>query len=224
MNVIRTIFRLLTFKITREEMLQFNVRHFIAGLFGTWVVGMGRYWDDPRAGLLQHSGIGSVVYIFILASFIWLIVLPFFPAGWTYFKVLIFISLTSFPAILYAIPVEKFFPLQTANTVNVWFLAIVAIWRLGLLYYFLRHFAGLRSGNILAVTLMPICLIISVLTMLNLDKVVFDIMAGIRNPSPHDDSYMVLMVLTFLSVILAPFLLILYGIGIYQRYKSRNKV
>ena len=49
---------------------------------------------------------------------------------------------------------------------NVWFLVIVAAWRLGLLYFFLKRFTGLKTGNILTVTLMPICLIISALTVL----------------------------------------------------------
>ena len=31
---------------------------------------------------------------------------------------------------------------------NVWFLAIVALWRLCLLYYFLKHFTQLSAGNI----------------------------------------------------------------------------
>jgi hypothetical protein len=219
----RTILRLLTFKITREEILQFNQRLFIAGLIGTWLVGIGRYWDDEGASLLQHLGFGSVIYIFILAGFIWLILKPFFIANWKYFTVLTFIGLTSFPAILYAIPVERFFTIQTANTMNVWFLAIVAAWRLGLLYYFLKHFTGLSTANILTVTLMPICLIISVLTMLNLHRVVFEVMGGIRNPSPHDSSYLVLMLLTGLSAILTPILLIAYGVGIYERYKTRKK-
>ena len=223
MNSIQIIIRLLTFKITREEILLLNKTQFIIGLFGTWVVGMGRYWDDKGASLLQHLGFGSVIYIFILAGFIWLILKPFFINKWNYFTVLTFISLTSFPAILYAIPVERFFTVQTANSMNVWFLAIVAVWRLGLLYYFLKHFTRLSLANIITVTLMPICLIISVLTMLNLHKVVFNIMSGIRNPSPHDSSYLVLMVLTGLSAIMTPFLLIAYGVGANQRYLNRKK-
>jgi hypothetical protein len=184
---------------------------------------MGRYWDDKGASLMQHLGFGSIIYIFILAGFIWLILKPFFIDKWNYFTVLTFISLTSFPAILYAIPVELFFNVQTANTMNVWFLTIVAGWRLGLLYYFLNHFTGLSAGNILTVTLMPICLIITVLTMLNLHRVVFNMMSGIRSPSPHDSSYFVLMLLTGISAIMTPILLIAYGVGIYERYKARKK-
>ena len=99
-------------------MLAFNRRHFIAGLIGTWIVGMGRYWDHTNASLLQHLGIGSVIYIFLLAALIWLIVKPYFVKDWTYFRVLTFIALTSFPAIIYAIPVEKYFLLSTANSIK----------------------------------------------------------------------------------------------------------
>jgi hypothetical protein len=222
MKIFNTIIRLLTFKLTREEMLQFNKPHFIAGLIGTWIVGMGRYWDDSGASLLQHLGLGSVIYIFVLAGFIWLILKPFQVDNWNYFTVLTFIGLTSFPAIFYAIPVEQFFTIQTANSMNVWFLAIVAAWRLGLLYYFIKHFTRLSAGNILTVTLMPICLIISTLTVLNLHRVVFEIMGGVRNPTPHDSSYLILMLLTGISMILTLPLLIAYGVGIYNsRQKSK---
>jgi hypothetical protein len=220
MGVVNYILRLLTFKLTREEMLNFNGVHLMAGIIGTWLVGMGRYWDDPKASPLQHWGLGSVIYIFILAGFIWLILLPFKIEKWSYKTALTFIALTSFPAIFYAIPVERFFSISTANTINVWFLAIVALWRLCLLYYFLKHFTQLSIGNIMTVTLMPICLIISTLTALNLHKVVFDIMGGNRQPTAHDGAYGVLMFLTVVSVILTIPLLIAYGIGIYNRQKK----
>jgi hypothetical protein len=223
MTTFNYIIKLLTFKLSREEMLQFNNKHLIAGVIGTWIVGMGRYWDDPKASLLQHLGLGSVIYIFALAIFIWLILLPFKIEKWTYRIVLTFIALTSFPAIFYAIPVEKFFSIATANTMNVWFLLIVAIWRLCLLYYFLKHFTKLSPGNIATVTFMPICLIISVLTVLNLHNVVFEVMGGLRNPSPHDSSYFILMLLTGLSMLLAIPLLIAYGVGIYKSRKATKR-
>ena len=222
MNLIKTILRLLTFKLTRDEMLQFNQKHFIAGLIGTWIVGMGRYWDDEGASLLQHLGLGSVIYIFVLAAFIWLIIKPFFVENWSYFTVVTFIGLTSFPAILYAIPVEKIVTISAANSINVWFLAIVAIWRLILLNYFLKRFTKLSYGNIITVTLMPICLIITTLTALNLHRVVFDLMGGLRDPNAHDDSYFILILLTGISVILTIPLLLAYGIGIYNSYKERQ--
>ena len=216
MNIFSVVIKLLTFKLSREEMLKFNKTNFIVGLFGTWVVGIGRYWDDSGASLLQHLGLGSVIYIFVLAIFIWLILKPFKVDNWNYFIVLTFISLTSFPAIFYAIPVEQFFTIQMSNRINVWFLAIVASWRLGLLFYFLKQFTRLSIVNILTVTLMPICLIISILTILNLHRVVFNIMGGVRNPTPHDSSYIIIMFLTGISMVLIFPLLISYGFGIYK--------
>ncbi|MBL7694040.1 MAG: hypothetical protein JNK91_04295 [Ferruginibacter sp.] len=223
MSIARLILKLLSFQLTRDEMLSFNTRHFLTGLIGTWLVGMGRYWDDDRASLLQKLGLGSVIYIFLLALFIWLIVQPFRIACWTYFRVLIFISLTSYPAILYAIPVERFVSIGIANSINVWFLTIVALWRLFLLYYFLKQFTRLSAGNILTITFMPICLIISALTALNLHRVVFNIMGGIRNPTPHDSSYFVLMFLTVISMILSIPLLIAYSIAVHSSRKKMMK-
>ena len=220
MNPFKTVIRLLSFRLTREEMLEFNKTHFSVGLLGTWIVGMGRYWDDSGASLLQHLGLGSVIYIFALALFIWLILKPYNVDNWNYFTVVTFIGLTSFPAVLYAIPIEKFVSIETANVVNVWFLAIVAVWRLCLLYYFLKHFTRLRVGNILTVTLLPICLIITTLTFLNLHRVVFNIMGGRRNPTPHDGAYNVLIFLTGISAILTLPLLVSYGVGIYNRRRK----
>jgi len=222
MSILSTIVRLLTFRLTREEMLRFDKSHFIAGLIGTWIVGMGRYWDDPGAKMVQHLGLGSVIYIFVLAAFIWLILLPFKVERWSYFTVVTFIGLTSFPAVFYAIPVERFLDIETANIINVWFLAVVAAWRLGLLYFFLKRFTQLHTGNILTVTLMPICLIISILTILNLHRAVFNIMGGVRNPTPHDASYQVLMVLTGVSMILTIPLIITYCVGIYNSIRKRK--
>lgn len=217
MKISTTIYKLLTFKLSRNEMLNFEKRHFIVGLIGTWMVGIGRYWDDSNASILQHVGLGSVIYIFALALFIWLILLPLKIENWRYFTVLTFISLTSFPAIFYAIPVEKFMSISVANTINVWFLAIVAFWRLVLLFYFLRIFTNLNLFGIFTVTLMPICLIITVLTILNLHHVVFNIMGGIRDSNPHNSSYIVLLYLTGISVILVVPLLISYIVILVKR-------
>src|ERR671913_2320544 len=141
--MLKDILKLLALRISREEILQFSWKHFIVGLTGTWIVGIGRYWDDEAASMLQHLGLGSVLYIFLLALFIWLIIKPFLIDQWSYVTVLTFISLTSFPALFYAIPVERIYSIETANTMNVWFLAIVAAWRLCMLYHFLKVFTRL---------------------------------------------------------------------------------
>jgi len=223
MHLFTDALKLLTFRLTKDEMLSFNRKHFIVGLLGTWLVGIGRYWDDDGASLLQHLGLGSVIYIFILSFLIWLIIKPFLLEGWSYFIVLTFISLTSFPAIFYAIPVERFFPILTANTINVWFLAVVATWRLALLYYFLKVFTKMNPGRIIVVTLMPICFIITTLTILNLHRVVFDIMGGRRDTTPHDGAYSVLIFLTVVSALLIVPLLVIYFLGISESHRPRKK-
>ena len=45
---------------------------------------MGRYWDNPRVGLAQHLGLGSVVYVFVLAAVLWLSFWLMRPTDWTY--------------------------------------------------------------------------------------------------------------------------------------------
>lgn len=224
MNAAKTIIRLLTFRISREEILGLNRKFFFIGLVGTWIVGMGRYWDDPNAHWMQHMGLGSVIYIFILSFIIWAFIKPYWVEDWSYFLVLTFISLTSFPAILYAIPIERFLDLETAADINVLFLALVATWRLSLLYFFLRRFTRLRVDYIGVLTLLPVCIIITVLTILNLERAVFDIMGGLRTETSNDGAYKVLTVLSLFSVILLLPLVILYLVhGYSQREKYRAR-
>jgi len=219
-NLIDTVIELLTFQIGRNEMLNFKVGHFLIGLLGTWIVGMGRYWDDPAASLLQHLGLGSVIYIFVLSLFIWLIVLPYRVEKWRYFTVLTFIGLTSFPAVFYAIPVERWVSIAVANQINVIFLAVVALWRLALLFFFLKRFTRLSILDVLTVTLMPMSLIVTTLSYLNLHRAVFNIMGGLREPTAQDSANGVLMAITLLSLVLVIPLLLTYLGGIFFRWKK----
>jgi len=222
MSVARYIIRLLTFRLSHEQLLQLNSKHLIVGLLGTWLVGMGRYWDDPGAHILQHLGLGSVIYIFGMSLFIWIVIKPYFVDNWSYITVLTFVSLTSFPAAFYAIPVERFFAMKIAAEINVWFLAIVAAWRLALLFYFLIRFTRLGFGYILVGTLLPVCIIIVALSMLNLERAVFDIMGGIRDSTSNDRAYGVLILLTAVSMMAALPLLVGYIIAIYNRWNAEK--
>ncbi len=185
--VVSDVWRLLTFRLSREDFLRFDYGHLAVGLVLTWIVGMGRWWDDPGANLLQHLGVGSVIYIFVLAFVLWLVVRPFSPPDWTYKRVLTFVSLTSPPALLYAIPVERFFELSTARSMNVWFLAAVALWRVALLFYYLRRFARLKIFTVVVSALLPMMAIVATLTVLNLERAVFDVMGGLREPGTAND-------------------------------------
>ena len=216
------MFRLLSFSITREEMMNFSKRDLYLGIFITWIVGIGRYWDDPGAKLLQHLGIGSVVYIFVLSFFVWLLFKPFRIKDWSYTNLLTFVSLTSLPAILYAIPVERFLSMDLSAKINAYFLLVVAVWRVALLFFYLRRYANTTRIETGVATLLPLTAIVSSLTALNLESAVFNIMGGIREKTSNDSAYAILNLLTFLSILLVGPLLISYAVIIYKKYKSKN--
>jgi hypothetical protein len=205
-SIIATDLRLLTFRSTREELMRLNRGHLIFGLLCAWIVGVGRYWDNPRVHLLQHLGIGSVIYVFVLALFLWLLTWPLKPHGWSYFRVCTFIALVSPPAILYAVPVEKFLNLETANTVNAWFLFIVAAWRVALLVFFLRRFGLLEWFSVVLATLLPMALIM-------------------KHRSPNDTAYEILFLLSLFSMLIFPVLLVCYivmAVAARQRSSFRD--
>lgn len=204
--------RILTFRQPSEAIAVHWVRYFAFGMVVTWIAGIGRYWDNSRAQIWQYAGLGSVAYVFLLAFIIWIVLLPLRPRHWSYKNVLTFITLTALPALLYAIPVEKWMPLAQAQTVNAWFLATVAIWRVVLFVIFLRRVAELSGAAIVVATLLPLVLIVVTLTVLNLEHVAFAIMAGVRpeERSGNDMAFAIVTVLAFFSVLAAPFLALAY--------------
>lgn len=194
------------------------------GLSITWLCGVGRYWDHPKAELWQFLGLGSVTYVFIMALILWLIILPLQPRNWSYKNVLLFVSLTAPPAILYAIPVERFMSLEAAQRANVWFLASVATWRVALLLKYLISVAGLSGLRVLVATLLPLTLIVTALTLLNLEHVVFKLMAGLEphERSANDSAYAVLFVITTFSVMASPILLAMYAWFVYDGRRNNS--
>ena len=190
----------------------------------TWLVGIGRYWDHPSAAPWQYVGVGSIVYILCLSFLLYLIVRPLRPSNWTYRGVLVFVGLTSLPALLYAIPVERFVDLSAAQSINAWFLGAVAVWRVALLIRYLIVSAKLHWFVVVTVSVLLLSGIVVTLTLLNLEHVVFDLMAGIReeNAGPNDAAYLIVLSLAFFSVWAFPVALILYLGAIVQRRQSRT--
>jgi hypothetical protein len=223
-EVLGTALRVLTFRVSREELLALGNRHLAFGLLSTWIVGMGRWWDDPGARLLQHLGMGSVIYVLALSLLLWLVIMPLQPAHWSYRNVLTFVTLTSPPAILYALPVERWVDLDTAIRLNKWFLGVVALWRVSLLVTYLGRLGGLSVGGRLVGTLVPITLVIVVLSMLNLERAVFDIMGGLnRTPTPNDGAYEVLVMISMLSMLGSLPLLLWYAFAIFDIQGSAKR-
>lgn len=214
--------RILTFRQPSPAIAIHWQTYLIFGLACTWLAGIGRYWDNPRALLWQQLGLGSVVYVFCLAFILWVLLLPLRPRHWSYRNVLVFITLTSPPALLYAIPVERFMALADAAALNAWFLGLVATWRVALLVWFLRRMGELSRADVAVGTLLPLALIVVALTALNLEHVVFNIMSGIRpeDRSVHDTAYGIVTMLAIFSILTVPFLLIGYLGQVHNKRKS----
>jgi hypothetical protein len=222
-GVVITALRIVTFRATREELVGLDNRHLLLGLLCTWLVGMGRYWNNPRAHSLQLLGVGSVVYVFLLAFILWALIYPLRPKDWSYRGVLTFVTLTSPPAIIYAIPVEMLSDLDTARTVKVSFLAVVATWRVALLAFYLVRLAQLSLFARIVATMLPLTLIVTTLTALNLERAVFDIMSGLHESgTANDAAYLVLNLLTVLSVLAFLPLLICYVILVCWKARTNR--
>lgn len=207
-QIVRDELRLLTFRSPSSAIATSWKAYLTFGLFFTWLAGVGRYWDNPRAELWQLAGLGSVAYVFVLSAILWLLLAPLKPDNWSYRNVLVFVTLTAPPAVLYAIPVERFMaPTQAAST-NASFLAVVATWRVALLGFFLRRVAKLPWPQLFVATPLPLALIVVALAILNLEHVLFDLMAGIReeDQSANDAACGIVFGLAYLSFISAPFL------------------
>lgn len=218
-ELLRDVGRLLTFRRMGAGVRAHANAYLGFGLAMTWLAGIGRYWDNPRAELWQLAGLGSVAYVFSLALVLWLLILPLRARRWTYRNVLLFVCLTSPPALLYAIPVERFMSGEAALATNAWFLGIVASWRVALLLVFLKRDAGLRAWEAIVACLLPLALIVVALALLNLEHVVFNLMSGIRaeDQSANDAAYMIVVMLSYFSFLASPLLVIAYLWVLFHR-------
>jgi hypothetical protein len=224
--MLRTQFEFLVFRPIQISPQQKFWRWFAFVIVVTWLVGIGRYWDHPSAEVWQYLGVGSVAYIFCLSTLLFLIVWPLRPSNWTFRGVLIFVGLTSLPALLYAVPVERVVDLTVAQSINAWFLGIVAVWRVALLFRYLIASAKLHWFVVTIVAVLLLSGIVVTLTLLNLEHVVFDLMAGIRdeNASPNDAAYLVVLGLAFISLWAFPIALILYlGAVVHRQRLSKGR-
>lgn len=224
-TLLRDEWRFLTFRpVSAAVHTQWRL-FLIGGLVFTWLAGIARYWDNPRAHVWQKLGLGSVVYVFILAFLIWALMAPLRPRNWSYRNVLLFLTLTAPPALLYAIPVEKFMPWNAALQANVAFLGVVSVWRVALYVRFLRHTARMNVGAVIVGTLLPLSIIVFVIAVLNLEHVVFSFMGGIRpeDLSPNDAAYQLVVTLALLSFFVAPVLLVVYLILIVLAFRAKSR-
>lgn len=83
--------RILTFRKPSPAIARSWKTYLAFGLAFTWLAGIGRYWDNPRAELFQSLGLGSIAYVFVLAAILWLLLAPLRPRHWSYGSVLVFV-------------------------------------------------------------------------------------------------------------------------------------
>jgi hypothetical protein len=222
---LNTAIRVTTFRATHEELLDLGYRDLALGLLLTWLVGVCRWWEDPGAALSLRLGVGSVVYVFALSLLLWVLIWPVSRNNTlSYRNVLTFICLTAPPAFLYAAPVRTLFDLQTAQQYRVWCLAIISIWRVALLAFYLIRRIRLSYMSAVFVMPLPLTIIVVTLSILNLERVVFNIMGGI-DPATFNinyGAYGVLLWLSLLSFLLIIPLLIIYAVIVAHSKKAYN--
>lgn len=192
-----------TFRLHAAGYAALGWREARVGLVLAWIAGIGRYWDHPTAGLAQQSGVGSVAYVFALSALLWLMLRPLGAHRRSYAALAAMVGLTSPLAWVYALPVERWTSVDTAIPLNLAFLAVVALWRVALFVRYLRVGCGLSRPGVLVCAALPLSVIVTALTMLNLEHAVLDLMGGLRREAPAerviDETYRTVVTITILS-------------------------
>jgi hypothetical protein len=213
----RTIWRILTFRATPEEIEDNWAALILVGLALTWVVGIGRWWDDPRdIPTFARYGVGSLLYVFGLSTLLWILTAPVTEPRTNWFHVICFVAATSVPGIVYAVPIELIAP-DSAPTYNVIALSFVSSYRVSLLVWFLLKICGLRVVEAVIVAVLPISVIAGTLVAMGMGGHVLDIMGGLRERIEPTAVEQVISTIGGISCCLGPISLLLYLFMIFNR-------
>ena len=216
-EVVVTELKFLAFRSVRPDMKRLRWHFLALGLASTWFAGLGRYWDAPHAQWWQYAGLGSVVYTLFMAAFLWALIMPMEPKNWSYLNVLTFVGMTAPPALLYAIPVESLVEPTIAFQLNNVLLLVVSLWRVGLLWCYLRRSARLDFVPAFFALAFPLVLILAFLTIRHWQHNVFSGMSGNREELHRevtDITQLVISKMGFLSVLLCPLTFLGYAVSI----------
>ncbi len=219
LDTLKSIGRFIFFRSSTQELAEFDKRYLVLGLLLVWLAGVGRHWDDTEADMLQASGIGSLIYVFLLAGYLWLFLWPLAPERWGYRQALTVICMTAPPAFLYAVPIERWMNLEMSHAVNLTALGIVAVWRVALFIFYLIRGAKLHWWYSLVGVLLPLSIIVIIVGALAMAANIADSMAGTRAPQSNP----VIAVTNFMAALsLFAFipLLVAYLYSIYDIYFS----
>jgi hypothetical protein len=112
--------------------------------------------------------------------------------------------------------------LDQAIVTNSRFLAVVAAWRVALLLFVYRRYAELTWPRTIVGCLLPLSAIVTGLFVLNLEKAVFEFMGGFHQRTANDGAYAILFLLTFLSILAAVPLLVIYLFLVRRAWLERR--
>ncbi len=176
----RLLWRTLTFRATAGEYESATWHSYLVGFLITWLAGLGRTWDDPEASPLRVTGLGSVGYVVVLAGLITIFALPLSKRRIGYRATLLLVLMTAAPALIYAIPVERWTDMHSAQVLNLNFLLVVASYRVCMFFRFLYSCARMAWFDTILAGLLPLMLIIVLVTFFGLTGKVLDIMGGLH--------------------------------------------
>ncbi|MBV6458034.1 MAG: hypothetical protein HONBIEJF_01156 [Fimbriimonadaceae bacterium] len=220
-DTFRIWFRFLTFRGSREDLLNPTQTTIALGLVGVVLAGIGRWWDDPNVSMLQQTGLGSVAYVLFLALLLLSLTTPFWPQA-RYRVVLAMVCLTSLPALLYAVPVERFLAEDHATIANATALGVVAAYRVALLVWFLARVPMLRWYQNALVVLSTISFIGSGVFILGYAPHILATMGGMRHTNPlREQASKLGEDLACISVLAIPVVVVVYGIVIAASRKPK---
>ena len=220
MPSLKTIFRILTFRAKREELAQNPLAVLAIAIVITWLVGIGRWWDDPRElPFFVRLGAGSVIYVFAMSLLLWILANPIAKAKLPYWAFAAFVASTSLPGLVYAVPMEQWTDLETTAAYNVWALVFVSAYRISLLFWFYIRVLKLKVDQALVVTGLPISAIAIVLTSLGHGASILDIMGGFRDRMSKTDMEMAVGLIGCVSWIIAPVCVFIY-IGVFAHARK----
>lgn len=220
LGAIKTIWRVLTFRATYEELTRHSVMMCIIGMGITMAVGIGRYWDDPRQlEMGKVMGFGSLAYAFLFAFTLFLLLLPF-GRKIRYIDSLAFVTATAAPGIVYAMPIEVMVSDDLSYRYNLVALLFVSAYRVALFVWFLKKVCDLTIPQTVVTTLLPLSTIVAGLMISNRMVLILDVMGGFRGATEPTRIEETLQAIGSLALIFSPTMVALYIALILIKYKK----
>ena len=223
--MLTTMWKVLGFRLEREEYDRLGWRELALGLVLAWVVGYGRWWDRPDAvHALLRSGAISALIVVLLGLLLHVTLTPLSAGRARLLPTTAYVGLTSLPAALYALPLERWFELETARSLNLALLALVATWRVALYVRLAWEVARVRGLELLVVTLLPLSGVVFGLTVSGMLLGVFQLMAGNESSTTTAESrYEVILALGMASLVLGPVLLITWLVLVARSRRAARR-